>query len=178
MISFGSYAKYADLRTAIPLIVEQLVGQYTVIIHNTWGNDVDDFNDLVATNKCYLHTGWLPYESIVQSLDMVVFTGSLCLQLTCLKYGTSMLFVPALTEQFFWAKSYEYYTKVPYIDIFDSSDDIMTQISHSLFALNSPEVRKFLKKVQNSMKKRACTAKSTVSDYITTVSNSHHKSHM
>jgi hypothetical protein len=49
-------------------------------------------------------------------LKFVIFTGSMCLQLECIKTGTPMLFVPYLTEQYFWAKNYKATHNREYLD--------------------------------------------------------------
>jgi len=64
----------------------------------------------------HVHAGFVPYSDLIPHSALVCFTGSMCLQLICLHNAVPIVFVPLLTEQFFWAKNYEHFTGVPYVD--------------------------------------------------------------
>ena len=59
---------------------------------------------------------FIPYPAIVKQSNVVLFSGSLCLQNVCWLYGCPMLIMPLHTEQYLWAKLYKRYTTVDYID--------------------------------------------------------------
>lgn len=60
--------------------------------------------------------GYIPYSSILSKTYLLITTGSYCIQHLALSFNVPMLFVPILTEQYFWAKNYQYHTNTPYIE--------------------------------------------------------------
>jgi hypothetical protein len=111
-ISFGSYGNSPLLNRVIPKLLEVLQkSNYGIIYHN--GN-IPDNENLISIS------GFIQYEWIVPKTSLIIFTGSVCLQNICLYNSKPMLFVPLLAEQFYWAKNYEYYTNIPYINYLDS----------------------------------------------------------
>jgi hypothetical protein len=123
-ISFGSFGRVECLRRTATLMSRELVRSfgYAVVFHDTGDPDAPSIapppgdDDDGVREQIYIHRGFVSYDDIIPSTSLVLFTGSLCLQLTCLKNAVSMLFVPHLTEQFFWAKNYQHFTGIPYID--------------------------------------------------------------
>jgi len=126
-VTFGSFGSDPRLRAVVPHIVAALCAgrrpqqqqqrrrRWAILLHGLRLDDDDDDDDMLQT------TEYVPYEGVVPACDLVAFTGSLCLQLTCLRHSTPMLFVPLLMEQFFWAKNYEYQTGVRYVDAVDDA---------------------------------------------------------
>tara|TARA_B100000963_G_C22576677_1_gene648777 strand:+ start:167 stop:1480 length:1314 start_codon:yes stop_codon:yes gene_type:complete len=79
----------------------------------------DDFSKNDYSQKSpqlYLSRDFISYPSIVPLCDLVIFTGSLCLQNICFNYLKPMLFIPYLIEQFLWGRVYKKYTKIPFYD--------------------------------------------------------------
>jgi hypothetical protein len=138
-VTFGSYTKHKYIKDNISILLSDLEiyckkNQDThVIYHN--GN----YNSDYVTS----FTGYIPYQKIVPKCKLVIFTGSLCLQNICLYHKTPMLFVPLLTEQYFWAKNYTYHTGIKLYDFkkFINIDKILTSV----------KVAKYLKTVSNHM---------------------------
>lgn len=83
---------------------------------------------VVASNRVLSFDGYLSYLRIVPRCDVVMFTGSICLQNIAWKYATPMIFIPHLNEQYFWAKNYERLTNIPYIDKRQKQPIIMSQL--------------------------------------------------
>lgn len=63
-----------------------------------------------------VYHGPLPYASVLSGARLLVTTGSYCIQHLALLHGVPMLFVPVLTEQYFWAKNYQHHTGTKYLD--------------------------------------------------------------
>lgn len=138
-ITFGSYAStFSAFTSALVPVVLRAFPKCHVVIHN---------------GPAYHHPrvanthGFLPYEKIVPHARLVVFTGSVCLQNICLYHRTPMLFVPLLTEQFFWAKNYQYQTHIPFVTLPE-----VPGVEHLVSAGKSERVRGYLAKVSHSMR--------------------------
>jgi hypothetical protein len=112
LVAFGSYADSPALKPIIPMVVKELTRRkWNVIIHNT-----KKLTDLPTGENILIHSGWLPYEYIAPHCQLAVFTGSAVLQTVCLYNKVPMLFVPLLSEQFYFAKNYQDLTHTPYIN--------------------------------------------------------------
>ena len=140
-VSFGSFGHHPRLRVAAANIARILIDEhdYAVVFHETSKTVLDSkdagsedvyavLNDDGAENdeqyakrkyersaRFHVYRGFVSYDDVVQTVDLVAFTGSMCLQLKCLISRVPMIFVPLLTEQYFWAKNYKHFTGMPYI---------------------------------------------------------------
>ena len=102
-MTFGSYAKEPKLARAADALLDVLL---------RWCAAHDGVvvcaDASVASTRLVLQgrDDYVPYSYVARRASLVVFTGSLCLQNACKAHDTPMLFVPFLTEQYFWAKNY------------------------------------------------------------------------
>lgn len=156
-ISFGSFGGVPKLRAIAMDLASRLVQDrnMTVIFHDTAPSSAttkarhttEELDDAIPF---LVYQGHIPYDAIVPRSSLVVFTGSMCLQTVCLRNRTPMVFVPTLTEQYFWAKNYERFTGMPYIDT--ENDNGVERI---IRALSSPKVvnasRRYLSKTGDSL---------------------------
>lgn len=104
-----------------------------------------------------VHQGHVPYDAIVPLLSLVVFAGSTCLHLTCLRNGVPMLFVPLTTEQYFWGKNYEHFTGVPYVDVdkpYVKAHQPSTAVAALANVRKAGKVGEYVRRVQDSMRRR------------------------
>lgn len=162
-VSFGSFGKVSALRKVAEITVSHLVVRlgWSVLVHDTCtGPDCAEFShedsrDSRDSRRLLVQRGFIPYGDVVPSMGLVVFTGSMCLQLVCLQNATPMLFVPYLTEQYLWAKNYEAFTHVPYVSV--DEPDSAGQVTKAFKALRSNEsnirlVSEYLNTVRASLK--------------------------
>jgi hypothetical protein len=109
-ITFGSYSNHIinNMNNLLTILEKYCKKENNthIIFHN--GN----YNNEYITS----YSGYIPYHKIVKKSILVVFTGSICLQNICLYHKVPMLFVPILTEQYFWAKNYKYFTGINFYD--------------------------------------------------------------
>ena len=104
--------------------------------------------------------GYIPYPWIVKRSQLVIFTGSACLQTICHEYGKPMFFVPVLSEQFFWAKAHRHKTGIDYMNIFRSKKDFKRDIemlNWSRIVTPSHRVRAYLLAVMRDIRKHAAS---------------------
>lgn len=173
-ISFGSFAKFLHLRALIPYIVQQLSVSHSTIVHKTWKDKIDDkicSRALLDINNnpshaCHIHEGFISYDLISREVSLVVGSGSLGLQSFSIKHQTPIMMVPIITEQYYWAKNYQHFTKIPYVDIVEAqSYPVEEQVKRSLDKIYKkgyggtqtnvkPNVERFLKKVSTEMMNR------------------------
>ena len=175
-ISFGSFAKFLHLRALIPYIVQQLSMSHSTIVHKTWKDEVDDKicsralqdinNNSRVSHACHVYEGFISYDLISQEVSIVVGSGSLGLQSFSIKHQTPIMMVPIITEQYYWAKNYQHFTKIPYVDIVEAqSYPVEDQVKKALDKIYTkgyggaktnvkPNVERFLKKVSGEMMKR------------------------
>lgn len=142
-MSFGSYGDSTLLEKIVPKLIKKLTiyckeNNAGLIYHN--GN-IENTEHILSIN------GFIQYEYIVPKSSLIIFTGSACLQNICLYNCVPMLFVPLLTEQFFWARNYKHFTKKQYIDYQEE------RIPQSLDFDSLMEKTDYLKKVSSSMHK-------------------------
>jgi UDP:flavonoid glycosyltransferase YjiC (YdhE family) len=144
-MTFGSYSNSEYLRPIFPGLMK-LLEAYCV--KNNAGCIYHVPNVSAFKNSDWLlnTTGFLQYEAIVRVSDLVIFTGSLCLQNICLSLATPMVMVPILTEQYFWSKNYQYFTGVPYIPTDSPCKFSLADLKKALV------VNSYMKKVGKSMK--------------------------
>jgi UDP:flavonoid glycosyltransferase YjiC (YdhE family) len=165
-MSFGSFARIPHLRTIIPYIIEELLKTHTLIIHKTWKDDIA-YCPTNSEGRCFVHEGFIPYDKIIPLVSLVMGSGSLGLQSYCIKHNKPILMVPIITEQYFWAKNFQHFTGLYYIDIADVYNmNIRKQVQKALCTLyknNShlsqlyqikPKVRDFVLKISKEMKER------------------------
>ena len=149
-ITFGSYShrqEFKQITNDIIKTIKAIDPQANIVVHN--GKGIRTSNNVIITK------GYLPYQSIVPYTKLVIFTGSACLQNICLYNATPMCFVPLLTEQYFWAKNYEYHTNVKYLTLSPTQSHEDPQLQHVLKdAATSPTAKAYLKKVSKSMHTR------------------------
>lgn len=167
-ISFGSFAHVARLKKTALLLASKLYENFgmSTIFHDTSRKDTDeafiteddmaDMKTNIKDMKIYVHKGHLPYESIVTRVSLVVFTGSVCLQMVCHKNATPMVIVPYLTEQYFWAKNYQHFTATPYLDTMsDAAELSVASVIESLASKRSNRKRReFHDRLKNSLLER------------------------
>lgn len=151
-MSFGSFVKIPHFRALIPYLVHELVQTHAVIVHKTWKNNDNDEDICPSASRqkdCYVHEGFIDYDKIIPDMTIVMGSGSYGLQTVCLKHQKPMIMVPIITEQYFWAKNFQYFTGVYYIDIADVyNEKINVQVKK---ALNSVYARKsYQKSLPNS----------------------------
>lgn len=121
-VTFGSYGNTSFLKFIMPSLMNVLETYCKkhdagVIYHNDLGKKIMyDGKQLKSSDTLFVNDGFVQYEYVVPRCKLVIFTGSVCLQNICLYHATPMLIIPILTEQFFWAKNYQHYTKVSYLD--------------------------------------------------------------
>jgi hypothetical protein len=111
-VSFGSYGETGILEGAVDVVLEGLrryCGEHkdaVVLYHN---------GKRRRASWLYCVKGFIPYEYIVPRCKLVIFTGSLCMQIACMYHRCPMTFVPLLAEQFFWARNYQHFTGVEFV---------------------------------------------------------------
>lgn len=162
LITFGSYSSDPALKEVFrlflaedgPLVAWAKASDSVIVVHLPNDSNVTFRN----TEHVQSVSGFVSYHALVKLCSLVVFTGSLCLQNTCLVHGTPMLFVPLLTEQFFWAKNYQAMTGRPFLD-HRNTDPFFKTLSSSgdsieSFTLSNGKVRRYLEKVAAEL--RAC----------------------
>ena len=113
MCSFGSFAAHPGLRALLPALFARLADAgYAVVFHDTAHSGVappttQRESESRSPATPYLRVaGHVPYAWAVPRVQLVAFTGSLCLQATCFRHAVPMVFLPLLTEQHFWARAY------------------------------------------------------------------------
>jgi len=107
-----------------------------------------------STDRLLIVSGFLPYTSILPKTSILITTGSYCIQHLALYYHVPMLFVPVLTEQYFWAKNYQQQTGIPYIDNMTYSKDNVHSVSETLsLILSNKLLKKWLEQQSKNIKK-------------------------
>lgn len=152
-ISFGSFGGVEKVAKVTPIIVTELLKyDVVVLVHDTSKAglqlQIAEDNPL----RVHIHHGFIPYDWIVPRVDKVMFTGSVCLQQTCFDHKIPMIFVPLLTEQFFWSKNYQYFTGTPYLEL-DQPKEIPTAIERAFKSHTSERSKNFVETVYKSMRK-------------------------
>lgn len=160
-VSFGSFGGEPLLRSAALRLRGLLSARgYAVLLHDTskTKSGRDSTVDLEVDGHVgreesgvMVHRGFVAYDALAPHLGLVVFTGSMCLQLTCLQARVPMLFVPFLTEQYFWSKNYEFHTGVPYVDVNDEKDGPGEERAVKLLHTRHARVRAHLARVSRSL---------------------------
>jgi len=145
-ISFGSFQISNIVFNFIIKNLEKYCENKNVhaIFHN--GN----YNSKFITS----YKGYIPYGSFIPLCSLAFFSGSICLQNVCLYNKVPLIYVPILTEQYFWAKNYEYQTSIPYITEETMKNIDLNRLLSNIFNTKSTEYKniiKFLKKVSKSM---------------------------
>jgi hypothetical protein len=118
-LSFGSYGNSDVLHEPLQRMLKSLnmfaeTNGYDVWFH--LGGNMRDFVTNERLTCINILEGYIPYEDTVPRMDLVIFTGSVCLQNICLYNATPMLFFPLLNEQFYWARNYKHNTGTRYLD--------------------------------------------------------------
>jgi hypothetical protein len=144
MLSFGSFGKIPEVRDNLYKILDTFEkSKYTVIFHQPPKDlDISKYSKIKVVN------GFIPYPWIVKYLELVVFTGSICLQDTCILNKTKMIMCPLLSEQFLWAKNYQYHTGQQYFNIITEPKSVFKEALVNL-QINKQEA--FLEKASKSM---------------------------
>ena len=104
--------------------------------------------ETVDFSNIYFHSGFICYNNIVKHCSLVCFTGSLCLQNICWLNECRMLYIPFLTEQYFWAKLYKMYTNIDYIDYLDN--DVLDTFIYKFTAALNLKMKIFFRKIKES----------------------------
>ena len=60
-----------------------------------------------------------------------------------------MLYIPLIAEQFFWARTYEHFTRAPFLYVNDHHED--ADIDHAIGLTNTSRVQKHLQAVSRAM---------------------------
>lgn len=142
LVSFGSYGVIEALQHAGSSISERFVRTGGAVVYHDAANRVgeDALRRGMSAYDLFLAQGFVSYEALLPFVDMVVFTGSTCLQNLCVTQSVPMIMVPFITEQYFWAKNYQHFTGMPYVDIRagkSSRQEIDDDISACFRALNT-----------------------------------------
>ena len=85
--------------------------------------------------------------------QVVIFTGTYCLQAICWATATPMIMVPVLTEQGFWASAYQRLTRVAPISIHSSEEEVRKMYSAALSAI--PRAKRTLNSASKHMKRKS-----------------------
>lgn len=106
-----------------------------------------------STDNLLVFKESISYGSILPRTDMLITTGSYCIVHLALLYHVPMLFVPVLTEQYFWAKNYQQQTGIPYIDNMSYSKENVRLVSERIsLIVQSKTLTKWLKKQSKNIK--------------------------
>jgi hypothetical protein len=151
LVSFGSYSATSTIKHIQQFVLNALNQcGVRVLYHATTEASA---TNLVESASLKIHHGWLPYEWIVPKCDAVVFTGSVCLQSICAYNATPMIFIPLLSEQFFWAHNYYAMTGTPFINYKNTDNDAVINTMRAwLIESKSARTQKYLKICANNMK--------------------------
>lgn len=147
-LAFGSFGKHLSAENTRDIVRALVDAGYFCWLHGKCRIAEEDeestrrgpnytspnFSALLRDAYYKLPDTYVAYDVVVPKTNIVVFTGSACLQTTCHALEKPMLFVPVLTEQFLWAKNYEHFTGVPYVDVFDEGA-VYTQTLRALSGL-------------------------------------------
>jgi hypothetical protein len=126
LVTFGSYTTAIEFRKIRRLLFAPegaLMGwairnDAVILVHAP-----SDIKDVTNHERIFVIGGFVPYHTLLTQfrarVKLVVFTGSLCLQNTCLANRCPMMYAPLLVEQFFWAKNYQHFTGLPFADYRD-----------------------------------------------------------
>lgn len=150
LVTFGSYSAAQAMSRLLPLMLRALEECGTrVLYHN-----VTSTTTISETPLRKVHQGWLPYEWVVPRCAAVMFTGSVCLQTVCAFNATPMIYVPLLSEQFFWARNYQAMTGTSYVKYTSADDAVVTDLLKAwLVDSRTARTRDYLKKCAASMRK-------------------------
>lgn len=147
-VTFGSYSGESVMRKA----TEALLPALEEWASNKSANVVLALKEPLSIHvkkhkrhsRIIFHSDFIDYSFITPHAALVVFTGSMCLHMSCISNSTPMLFVPMIAEQYFWAKNHASETDVPYVDVGDlkntvpkNDQEIDTIISKSKRMLHS-----------------------------------------
>lgn len=135
-ITFGSYGSHPILVQLIEYF-QQLFRDYNVIYHSSNRSFID-------TKRWKNYHSHIPYEWIVPKAELVVFTGTINLQTTCLYNAKPMIFIPFLGEQFLWAKNYREQTGTPFYSYLEH-DQTIDNIRIGFEMRNDSRVVEYLK---------------------------------
>ena len=121
LVTFGSYASASELRG----VRERLLAPDGALVRWATENDAvvlvhSLLEERWSSDRIVTVRGFVPYNTLLARfrarVELVVFTGSLCLQNTCVANRRPMMYAPLLVEQFFWAKNYRHFTGLPFVD--------------------------------------------------------------
>jgi hypothetical protein len=166
LITFGSYVSEPLLAKAtskiIPIMISFCDQNNYLLVH------VTKTSKSYQSGNYYAHSSseYLDYTTTCMQCDLVIFTGSICLQNICASHGVPMLFVPFLPEQYFWAKNYIDLAQVHYID--------PVRLDETLFILKDNEfiIEHIIKKGKASLKLKKpnlpCFADELLKKYLST----------
>ena len=149
LITFGSYSAAHAMTRLLPLMLRTLEECGTrVLYHNVTSTTISE------TPLRKVHQGWLPYEWAVPRCAAVIFTGSVCLQTVCAFNAIPMIYVPLLSEQFFWARNYQAMTGTSYVKYTSPDEVVVTDLLKAwLIDAHQSRTRDYLKKCAASMRK-------------------------
>lgn len=157
LVTFGSFSDVPLVRDAARALLRLLLDAVDQVVLLTPLRSLAGLlpaSSSAARAELVLHDAdrYVSYAALVPRVDLVVFTGSLCLQNACLAHGVPMLFVPLLTEQHFWARNYEARAGVPAVDprrlAATLPPDGATLVE--TWTLRNPRVAEFLRAVRAS----------------------------
>lgn len=142
LVSFGSYGVMKALQHAGSSISERFVRTGGAVVYHAGAGRIDEdaLRSGISSHDLFLAHGFVSYETLLPFVDVVAFTGSTCLQNLCVTNSVPMIMVPFITEQYFWAKNYQHFTGMPYVDIRaggSSAQEIDDYISASFRALKT-----------------------------------------
>ena len=153
-LAFGSYASSKELQSILPIIFDSLKkAKYSIIFHIGKETPAPEHDWIKYITNVYIYQGYLPYNWIVPKCDLVMFTGSVCMQTVCLYNKVRMIFVPLLAEQFFWARNYQAFTGVPFCNYLKKNIAFRRDLTIALKMDRNKEMR-YLNRVAKSMREK------------------------
>jgi hypothetical protein len=151
-ISFGSVGHDVKLRSIMRSLFAELPKYgYAILFHDTSSQRQPNNNSFDSSASILVHHGHIPYDVIVPVVNLVVFTGTLCLHLKCLLNIVPMLFVPLMTEQYFWAKNYEHFTGITYVDVNEDYPDVQRALKDISLTRKIKKAARYMAVVRQSM---------------------------
>lgn len=111
---------------------------------------------LRSQENLLIYHGNISYASLLSKTGLLITTGSYCIQHLALLFHVPMLFVPILTEQYFWAKNYQYHTHTPYLEKVEDLTNTPEQVAHVAQLISSALKNKsspWLKQQQQNLQK-------------------------
>ena len=129
LLTFGSFLKPFEENDFLMKLGQKILEHNAAVLFMGKTNQLPQSNQILSYEK------FLSYEKVVPKCDIIIFTGSICLQNVAWQFQKPMGMVPHLNEQYFWAEMYEKLTGIGYINKRKAGD---FQNLHSILEQTSP----------------------------------------